>query len=619
MNIDLNALDNTIAEVTQRLLASRAPAGYWPGYLSSSALATAVAAFALAKVNPRKYQPLIANALDWLAANANPDGGWGDTTLSKSNISTTLLVWSAFTVAPDPEKYAEAVTAAESWLTERAGALESAALAEAVNSKYGKDKTFSVPILTMCALAGRLNWKFVKPLPFEIAALPHKMFSRLNLRVVSYALPALIALGHAVFNFRPPANPITRLLRAATRAKTLRILEQIQPQNGGFLEAAPLTGFVTMTLAATGRKNSPVITKAVQFLANSVRPDGSWPIDTNLATWLTTLSVNALASASDFENILPAPNRTAIKNWLLSLQHLAEHPYTHAAPGGWAWTNLPGGVPDADDTAGALLALKNLHPDNPDAAHAAEKAVKWLIELQNKDGGFPTFCKGWSKLPFDRSAPDLTAHAVSALDAWFDSLSPDLQEQAKTAVTKSLDYLANAQKKDGSWIPLWFGNQDTPADENPLYGTAKVVSALANLSIRFRDVFLLLIPQAVDRLLSTQNPDGGWGGAKSVPSSIEETALAADAFATVLTASRTAKTATTKPNISESAVEAALSRAVSWLCQKTALGRQFPPAPIGLYFAKLWYFEELYPQIFTLAALKKTRNLYSIADTPGRQ
>ena len=38
------------------------------------------------------------------------------------------------------------------------------------------------------------------------------------------------------------------------------------------------------------------------------------------------------------------------------------HPYTGAAPGGWAWTDLPGGVPDADDTPGALLALVALEP-----------------------------------------------------------------------------------------------------------------------------------------------------------------------------------------------------------------------------------------------------------------
>ena len=34
-------------------------------------------------------------------------------------------------------------------------------------------------------------------------------------------------------------------------------------------------------------------------------------------------------------------------------------------------------------------------------------------------------------------------------------------------------------------------------------------------------------------------------------------------------------------------------------------GRYREPAPIGFYFAKLWYFEALYPLIFTVAALRK--------------
>src|SRR5204862_7200645 len=94
------------------------------------------------------------------------------------------------------------------------------------------------------------------------------------------------------------------------------------------------------------------------------------------------------------------------------------HPYTNSAPGGWAWTNLPGGVPDADDTAGALLALKSLAVRNAEGTQAAVAGVKWLLDLQNRDGGIPTFCRGWGKLPFDRSGSDLTAHALRALSRW---------------------------------------------------------------------------------------------------------------------------------------------------------------------------------------------------------
>jgi hypothetical protein len=54
---------------------------------------------------------------------------------------------------------------------------------------------------------------------------------------------------------------------------------------------------------------------------------------------------------------------------------------------------MPGGVPDADDTAGALLALYRL--ENPAANPrsevrvAAELGCRWLLDLQNRDGGIP--------------------------------------------------------------------------------------------------------------------------------------------------------------------------------------------------------------------------------------
>src|SRR5690606_12412408 len=121
-----------------------------------------------------------------------------------------------------------------------------------------------------------------------------RFYAAARLPVVSYALPALIAIGQVRHHFDPTRNPVARAIRNRAIGPTLRVLERIQPTNGGFLEAAPLTSFVTMSLAGMGQSNHPVAVKGVEFLVNSVRSDGSWPIDTNLATWVTTLAVNAL-------------------------------------------------------------------------------------------------------------------------------------------------------------------------------------------------------------------------------------------------------------------------------------------------------------------------------------
>jgi squalene-hopene/tetraprenyl-beta-curcumene cyclase len=182
-----------------------------------------------------------------------------------------------------------------------------------VIGRYGKDKTFSVPILMTCALGGRLGedraaWHRVLALPFELAALPRTWFGAVGLPVVSYALPALIAIGHARFYHAPPAwwNPL-RWLRGMLWPKIRPMLKALQPSTGGYLEATPLTSFVTMALASTGLLHHPVTNRGVQFLLESMREDGSWPIDTNLATWVSTLSIKALShqpdlSDSEFQN-----------------------------------------------------------------------------------------------------------------------------------------------------------------------------------------------------------------------------------------------------------------------------------------------------------------------------
>ena len=60
-----------------------------------------------------------------------------------------------------------------------------------------------------------------------------------------------------------------------------------------------------------------VIAKGVEFIVNSARPDGSWPIDTNLSIWVTTLSVNALAAAGDLVSL---DRRDELLTWLLKQQ-----------------------------------------------------------------------------------------------------------------------------------------------------------------------------------------------------------------------------------------------------------------------------------------------------------
>ena len=558
------------------------------------ATATAVTALSVARtrgVAPNDAQRLVESGIAWLVTARNQDGGWGDSPDSVSNISTTALVWAALSFG-ETAAARDAGESAAAWIRRVAGSAEPATLAAALAARYGKDRTFSVPILTTCAIAGRLGpteeaWRLIPPLPFELSTLPRGFFGALRLPVVSYALPALISMGIARHR-RGPSIPLVSSLRERAAPRALRVLDGLQPSNGGFLEATPLTAFVTMSLLAGGEDTHPCVERALDFLRRSARADGSWPIDTNLATWTTTLAVNALARHGSLP--LTPVDRDRILAFLLRQQWTGVHPYTGAAPGGWAWTDLPGGVPDADDTAGAVLALSHLGPDRADVRKAAIAGIRWLLDLQNTDGGIPTFCRGWGTLPFDRSSTDLTAHALRAWAAWSERLSNDpVAARIADAINKVLAFLARAQRSDGAFVPLWFGNQHAPEEENPVFGTARVVKGL--VAVGNRRQACEVAARALTYLLRAQAPSGGWGGAPGVAPSIEETGVVVAALSGF---------------VNDVELEAARARGLEWLREATRDFREFPPAPIGLYFARLWYTEQLYPLLLTADACAVT-------------
>jgi squalene-hopene/tetraprenyl-beta-curcumene cyclase len=523
--------------------------------------------------------------LAWLVSHQNSDGGWGDTSASKSNLSTTLLVVAAFHLTGRASLHGAALRLANDWVVARAGSTP-AEWAEAVRASYGKDRTFSVPILTNCALAGLVPWSEVPSLPFELACLPQSWYRLASLPVVSYALPALIAIGQCIHAHRPTRIYPLRWLRSLCRAPSLRVLTRLQPTNGGFLEATPLTAFVAMALASSGNSLHPVAVKGCEFLEASVRPDGSWPIDTNLSTWVTTLAVNALAAGNAVDSLGP---QEPLRQWLVSQQYRERHPFTGAAPGGWAWTPLPGGVPDADDTPGALIALRNLGAPPGDWLRLG---FGWLAGLQNRDGGMPTFCRGWGTLPFDRSGTDLTAHVLRALAPWRDHAESDARlipvaTDIRLLFEGGLDYLTRTQRPDGSWLPLWFGHEDAQEMANPVFGTARVLMA-------YRDLGLPDVNEArrgVAFLVSAQNTDGSWSGDAGISGQVEETALALDAL------------------IGLKANKQSIERGLAWLVRAVLDGCHMVPSPIGFYFARLWYSERLYPIIFSVAALGRARTV----------
>lgn len=572
--------------------------GYWDGKLSSSALGVAVAVAALHFDDAEKNSEQIQNGLFWLLENINRDGSYGDTPESPGNVSTSLLVYAALNLYAQNEEVSKTQQKIAGYLQSQKIDVGSPEVVDIILGYYQEDYTFSVPILAMCGICGVPGEEVfdrIPQLPFELSLLPRRFYRMLNLSVVSYAIPALVAVGILIFKKKKPTF-FWQFVHRFSEKKAMLILHKMLPESGGFLEAIPLTAFVSLSMLNSGYRHTEVVQKGILFLKKTQRDDGSWPIDVDLSTWVTTLSVKAYRSELDI--FLSITQKEKLAKHLKNIQNKQVHPFNGTQPGGWGWTHYSGSVPDGDDTPGAILALLSLQPKN-EVKKEVLAATKWLSQLQNSDGGFPTFSKGWGKLPFDQSCSDLTGHCLLAVSAVMESFKNDLNKKQKNSLqcvfSNALKFLEKNQSKGGSWLPLWFGNQLTADHSNPVYGTAKVVSYLKDaaihnwLSEKYGNLLKKMIQNGSGYLISVQNEDGSWGGDKNVPGTMEETALAVSALASIENGK-------------------ICNGGLNWL-NSFYRNKGFKAAPIGLYFASLWYHEKMYPVTSYIEALTRMLEL----------
>ena len=233
--------------------------------------------------------------------------------------------------------------------------------------------------------------------------------------------------------------------------------------------------------------------------------------------WDTALSVGALLAADMDGNEAPVQEAMA---WLLEREVTVTGDWREKslqdAPGGWCFEYRNDLYPDCDDTAEVLLLLAAVRGRTGELETrrqaAAERGQRWLLGLQNPDGGWASFDRCCDKevltlIPFadhnamiDPSTPDITARVINALVAH--GHAPD-----DGPLRRATDYLLREQEKDGSWPGRW--------GANGIYGTWLALSALGTLAARPDVRAGERLSRACRRgrrwLLDVQNEDGGWG------------------------------------------------------------------------------------------------------------
>ncbi len=648
IQVDLEQLAAAHSIARRQLLAQRHSPSHWTCQLASSPLctATAISALVLAERHVDDSPPddsmlqnswlsgvmirselneLVSKSLRWLAEHQNADGGWGDTDRSRSNIAATMLVQAAFNLTGVPVKYSDVLQRAQEYVDKQGGLA-------GLKKRFSHDRQFAAAILTNCALAGMVPWGKVPSLPFEWACLPRKWQRWMGLSAASYTLPILVAVGQTKFHYQQHRNIFVRWLRRWAVKPSFATLATAQTPNGGFAETTPLTSFVLMCLASIGHSEHRIVRRGIEFLLETVRSDGSWAPCTNFEVSDTSRALRSLnwnlsdefQAASWTAAPEPSEQADAALNWLLAAQTHKEHPYTGAAPGAWAWSHLPGAIPNASDTANVLLNLADWHNHWPrhcasEVTAAATKAARWLLDVQNRDGGWAIFCPGWTGSPSDSSCSDVTALTMRALNNWAKYLraaspSHPLIDKIDAGLKKGLEFLEKQQREEGSWWPRWFGNELHPQEANPVIGTAQVLKTLHEMQAGKTD----MAQRAVNWLVGVQYPAGGWGPvAQRVTNeswygrkrdteienncSIEETSVAVDALL---------------PFAAENqAVKSCVEHGLSWLIEASSDTSRLEPALVGFYLTKLWYYDELLPQTLAVRTLGNACRMLGVPAT----
>ena len=224
----------------------------------------------------------------------------------------------------------------------------------------------------------------------------------------------------------------------------------------------------------------------------------------NAHVWNTALALQAFEEAGVGKDSVVL--RKGI-SYLLSRQHSGVGDWlmkSEVQPGGWGFSSNNTLHPDTDDT---VSSLKALYPLAHEHREVWSRGVKWLLAMQNNDGGWSAFEKDshhqWLEwIPAndmrrsmtDPSTADITGRVIEFLiRCRVVPLDDDI-------IQRGLRWLIQHQENNGSWFGRWGSTY--------LYGSWCAVRALAAAEISSTHSVLAKTKKWI---LSVQNRDGGFG------------------------------------------------------------------------------------------------------------
>ncbi|MGG1679178.1 squalene--hopene cyclase [Neobacillus sp. NRS-1170] len=399
----------------------------------------------------------------------------------------------------------------------------------------------------MLALTGQYKWPAFSPLPIEVLLLPHKfpinfysfsVFGRAN-------LTPIMILASKKFSIMTEKSPnltdlhlhrysedqwvrsselrsllsviedgVKSLIGLPEQLRNLAIerakkymLDHLEP-DGTLYSYYSCTFLMIFALLSFGyKKTDPVIVKALEGIrAMKCEINGLPHMQyTTADVWNTSLISFTLQSAG-----VPPEDSIVTKanDYLLKRQHkkfgdwVIHNP--SSLPGGWGFSDVNTINPDVDDTTASLRSFSRSLPTD---LAAWERGIRWVLSMQNDDGGWAGFEKNTNTkvfefLPIEKGEfllTDPTCADITGRTLEFFGNYTNLPHD-HTAIQKGVKWLFKNQEKDGSWYGRW--------GICYIYGTWAAVTGLLAVNVPRSHP---AIQNAVKWLRSIQNGDGGWG------------------------------------------------------------------------------------------------------------
>ncbi len=451
---------------------------------------------------------VLARIGNYLRSLQREDGGWGQFPGSSTDLGATVKAYFALKLLGDGPRQEHMVRARR-----------------AVRAAGGAENCNSFTNFFLACL-GQVSFNAVPEIPPEILFLPKWFYFHLSkvsawtrtmimpLAVVSALrptrrLPAALGIDelfcdesqrHRFVNHRPASaawsvffialdhllkivrrlgvNPIRRLaVRRAEEWILRRAGGDPSAPSGGLGAIFPPMVYIQIVLHALGyRRDHPAVRSAEANLdeffieqgdAIRIQPCFSPVWDTGIATFAlgerATSSADraALRRAADW---LVKRECRHTGDWAGNLEHPVES-------GAWWFEYHNAWYPDVDDTAIVTMALARL--EGKLASAAARRGVRWLLAMQNEDGGWAAFDKTRHRpileyIPFadhnamqDPSCPDITGRVL-------ESLALHGHTNAHPSVRRAIGFIRSRQEPEGCWFGRW--------GVNYIYGTWQAVS-----------------------------------------------------------------------------------------------------------------------------------------------